>query len=334
MPVPDAFSTTEEPPVPITVRSRDRPLLRAEGPLLSARIWHAMGRVDRPVPTDGARRYGEPHLMPEPTTRQVEGDEHSALRVLGLVLVVIGLFSASLGAWYLWGTGWLTARSQTRLEAEFQDRLLSMSKPTSIPLDDMARSAAAEVTAPVAWDDPVVNAAALPEISFEGLIDVIPETAPRIGMPVGRIVIERIDVDWIVVEGVALEQLADGPGHMPQTPLPGQPGNAVISGHRTTNGAPFYDLDELEQGDIITVETLIGTHVYSVMESRVVTPDSWWVTFEWDGAWLTLTSCHPPFSSTHRFIVFAQLVDGPNAEVIHARYGPPIGVPARDAAMP
>ena len=262
--------------------------------------------------------------MTEPTRRSSEGGEHSPLRVLGIVLVVFGLFTASLGAWYLWGTGWLTARSQTRLAAEFQDRLLSLSDPTVLPLGNEARAAAAEVTNPVAWDDPVVPVGPMPELSFDDLVDVIPEAAPPIGSPVARIVIEEIGVDWIVVEGVDLEQLREGPGHMPQTPLPGQPGNAVISGHRTTNGAPFYDVADLEPGDLITVETLIGTHVYQVVDSRTVEADAWWVTFEWEGAWLTLTSCHPPFSSTQRFIVFAQLVDGPNAEVIHGRFGPPL----------
>lgn len=63
-------------------------------------------------------------------------------------------------------------------------------------------------------------------------------------------------------EGVGIEELKTGSGHMPDTPLPGMPGNAVISGHRTTYGAPFNELDELVAGDIIEVKTAIGTHVY------------------------------------------------------------------------
>jgi sortase A len=266
--------------------------------------------------------------MAEPTRhRQEQGPEPSALRVLGIVLVVIGLVGALLGAWHLWGTGWLTARTQTRLATEFQERLLAMSEPTALPLGDEARGAAAEISMPVEWDDPVVTPGVVPEISLEGLTDIVPESAPGVGAPVGRIVIERIGVDWIVVEGVDQEQLADGPGHMPQTPLPGQPGNAVISGHRTTNGGPFYDLDALEPGDAISIETLIGTHSYQVVDRRIVAPDDVWVTFEWDGGWLTLTTCHPRYSSRQRLVVIAQLVAGPNAAVIHGRYGVPVDLP-------
>lgn len=267
--------------------------------------------------------------MREPVQLRLdEGTEHAPLRILGLVLLVIGLFTAALGAWYLWGTGWMTARSQTRLEAEFQERLLAATEATALPLDD-AREASATITGPVAWDVPIIEFAAgsEPQISYEDLADVIPETAPRIGSPLGRITIERIGVDWIVVEGVALEQLADGPGHMPRTPVPGQPGNAVISGHRTTNGAPFYDLDSLEPGDTIVVETLIGSHTFEVVDTRIVVPTDTWVATQWDGAWLTLTTCNPRYASTQRLIVIAQLIDGPNASVIHGRYGAPLDLP-------
>ncbi len=86
----------------------------------------------------------------------------------------------------------------------------------------------------------------------------------------GRIVIPKADVDWIVVEGVTPEDLRRGPGHIQGSAVPGQVGNAVISGHRTKNGAPFYQLDRVERGDTITVETVIGTHTYEVVETRIV----------------------------------------------------------------
>jgi len=76
---------------------------------------------------------------------------------------------------------------------------------------------------------------------------------------------------------------------MPGTALPGQPGNAVISGHRTTYGAPFHDLDRVAAGDLVTVTTVTGTHVYQVVEARVVRPTEMWVTEQWSGSWLTLT---------------------------------------------
>lgn len=73
--------------------------------------------------------------------------------------------------------------------------------------------------------------------------------------------------------------------------------------------------------DAITVESLTGAHTYQVVETRIVQPDDTWVATQWEGSWLTLTTCTPRFSSTSRLIVFARLVDGPNAEVIRARFG-------------
>ena len=130
--------------------------------------------------------------------------------------------------------------------------------------------------------------------------------------------IERLAQGWNVVEGVSVEDLKSGAGHMPATPLPGQPGNAVISGHRTTYGAPFRELDQLEAGDRIEVETAIGVHVYAVRSIEIVRPTDVWVTERRDGAWLTLTTCNPLFSARERLIVFAELIEGPNLQAARA----------------
>ena len=103
---------------------------------------------------------------------------------------------------------------------------------------------------------------------------------------------------------------------MPGTPLPGQPGNAVISGHRTTHGRPFHDFDQLVAGDRVEVDTGIGTHVYEVRESFIVAPTDVWVTDSRPGAWLTLTTCNPKYSARERLIVTAELVAGPNVEYV------------------
>ena len=65
------------------------------------------------------------------------------------------------------------------------------------------------------------------------------------------VVIPAINVDQITVEGVSVEDLRKGPGHYPSTPNPGQAGNSAIAGHRTTYGAPFHRVDELQPGDEI-----------------------------------------------------------------------------------
>lgn len=95
------------------------------------------------------------------------------------------------------------------------------------------------------------------------------------------------------------------------------PGLACDVSHRTTYGAPFQDLDQLDVGDLVEVETALGVSTYAVRELRVVQPTALWVTDEREGAWLTLTTCNPKFSARQRLIVFAELVDGPNFEAIY-----------------
>ena len=150
---------------------------------------------------------------------------------------------------------------------------------------------------------------------------ILVESPPDRGTAFAVLRIPKVDAleeGWAVVEGVGVRDLKNGAGHMPDTPLPGAPGNSVISGHRTTYGAPFHDVDVLSWGDIIEVDTALGTHTYAVRELKIVKPTDVWVTDPRDGAWLTLTTCHPKFSSRQRLIVFAELVDGPNYESIYA----------------
>lgn len=116
-----------------------------------------------------------------------------------------------------------------------------------------------------------------------------------------------------VVEGVSLEVLKRGPGHYPSTPGPGQEGNFAVAGHRTTYGAPFFDLDQLRPGDEIHVTDREGErHIYRVREQRIVAPHDRWVVgpdpLGTGTSTLTLTTCHPRFSNAERMIVFAELV--------------------------
>lgn len=119
----------------------------------------------------------------------------------------------------------------------------------------------------------------------------------------------------VVVEGVSHDDLKKGPGHFPGTDLPGQLGNVVISGHRTTYGAPFNRLDELDDGDAIVLETRTAFYTYSVQRIFVVKPSAIGVTYhvpDQRGATptqrlLTLTTCHPKYSAKTRLIVRAIL---------------------------
>jgi sortase A len=119
----------------------------------------------------------------------------------------------------------------------------------------------------------------------------------------------------VVVEGVSHDDLKKGPGHFPGTALPGQLGNLVISGHRTTYGAPFNRLDELHAGDAIVVETRTEFFTYTVQRLFVVKPSAIGVTYpvpDHRGVaptqrLLTLTTCNPKYSAKTRLIVRAVL---------------------------
>ncbi|HVE93919.1 MAG TPA: class E sortase [Acidimicrobiales bacterium] len=131
---------------------------------------------------------------------------------------------------------------------------------------------------------------------------------PPDGAAIAIIKIPRLGVEKAVVEGVGVDDLQKGPGHYPQTPMPGQPGNVGIAGHRTTYGAPFFNLDQLEPGDPILTTTAQGRFRYEVIGTTVVTPSEVSVLDPTDDNRLTLTTCEPRFSASRRMIVTARLV--------------------------
>jgi sortase A len=131
-----------------------------------------------------------------------------------------------------------------------------------------------------------------------------------VGSPLTRIRIPRLGVDALVVEGVTLKALRAGAGHYPETPLPGEPGNVSLAGHRTTFGAPFSDIDRLVPGDEIVLETPVGRYRYQVSDRPWVTdPADWRVVGPAEGSVLTLTTCEPRGSADRRLVVRAHLAE-------------------------
>ena len=123
----------------------------------------------------------------------------------------------------------------------------------------------------------------------------------------GRIVIEGMDLDAVVVLGTGRDELKKGPGWITYTDLPGETGNVGIAGHRTTYGAPFRGLDDLEPGDIIHFLSPYRRYTYEVTEKFTVTPDQVEVMRTTEVPSLTLSACHPPYSAAYRLIVRAEL---------------------------
>jgi sortase A len=93
--------------------------------------------------------------------------------------------------------------------------------------------------------------------------------------------------------------------------MPGQVGNAAIAGHRTTYGAPFFRLNELQPDDVIRVRTLQGLFEYKVSRTEIVHPSELSVLKQTPDAELTLTTCEPRYSARRRLVVHAVLQDRP-----------------------
>jgi LPXTG-site transpeptidase (sortase) family protein len=146
-----------------------------------------------------------------------------------------------------------------------------------------------------------------------------PPTAPpfvatppivALGDPIALLSSSKLDTPSIVLAGQRDEELKEGVGHLPGTPMPGEFGNAVIAGHRTTYGAPFGDLDLLEVGDRIVIESLQGHFEYRVVEQHVTdAADQSVLANVPDKRMLTLITCHPKFTSQLRLVVTAILVE-------------------------
>jgi sortase A len=140
----------------------------------------------------------------------------------------------------------------------------------------------------------------------------LPQRVPP-GRAFALIQIPAIDVERVVVEGVGRDDLRKGPGHVPSTMMPGQPGTFGVSGHRTTYGAPFYRLDELRKGDRILIATQAWVFAYTVSRTQIVLPTDVWVLDDVPGPGgkpkptITLTTCNPRYSARQRLIVFGDL---------------------------
>ncbi|TDB86845.1 class E sortase [Actinomadura sp. KC216] len=139
----------------------------------------------------------------------------------------------------------------------------------------------------------------------------------KLGKGLAMIRIPRFGKDYrfVIIEGVDREDLRKGPGHYPGTALPGQVGNFVVSGHRTTYSAPFNRLGELKRGDKILIDTRDRQYVYTVTGRDIVKPSATEVTApvprhpkrKPTKPLITLTTCHPKYSAAERMIIFGEL---------------------------
>jgi LPXTG-site transpeptidase (sortase) family protein len=209
--------------------------------------------------------------------------------VIGELLLTAGLLVLLWVGYVLWGTGIQTDQAQDELRAQISAE----------------------------WPDPthVGTAATAPP----------PEEPPdevELGDGYAILRIPRLGADWawVVVQGVQLSDLTRGPGHYEDTANPGELGNVAIAGHRAGHGAPFADLDKIEIGDVVEVETATGVWTYTVDDGpHIIHPTEIWVVDPAPGQGanaepterrITLTTCHPRYGSSQRMYVSGVLSAG------------------------
>ena len=130
----------------------------------------------------------------------------------------------------------------------------------------------------------------------------------ELGAPMGRISIPRMGVNAIFVNGTRwAEDLSRGPGHYTQTSFPGLGAVTAIAAHRTTFGAWFRHIDTLRPYDVVYVVMPYGRFTYRVVGHRVVKSNDWSIIRPRGYPELVLSACHPLFSASHRWVVFARL---------------------------
>jgi sortase A len=243
------------------------------------------------------------------------------IRGVGQTLVTIGLVALLFVAYELWVTDIIASQEQDQLSEQIQEE----------------------------WaDSPTVEAAPAPSAPAPAPAPPAPIDV-GLGEPFALLHIPRLGTDWnrVVVEGTAQVQLAQGPGHYLDTAMPGEQGNFAVAGHRVGRGSPFLDLDRMQPGDPIVVETSDYWYVYRVLGDaatgdfdadpsgipgqHIVRPENVEVISPTpggpadaaaSGAYLTLTTCHPKYSAEQRLIIHAVL-DGAPLSKASAPDGPP-----------
>ena len=210
----------------------------------------------------------------------------AVVRTLGELMITAGVIVLLYVVYELFWTGVGTAQAQGGLREELVQQWEAPAAPTA----GGETSTGAQPPAPV---DPTGG---------EGMAII---RIPKLGASYA----------WVIVKGVTASDLRLGPGHYPDSALPGEVGNFAVAGHRTTYGAPFSELGALDPGDAIVIETADTYFTYRVDESTVVLPTEVDVVLpvpESPGesptqALMTLTTCHPRYAATERLVVFSHL---------------------------
>jgi sortase A len=209
----------------------------------------------------------------------------SIVGIVGEVFITAGVLVLLFLGWQVWLNDLIVGNEQNQEAAELSE---TWDKGEAAPTAPVDRPNPGE---------PVVSAAVAGGVTFANII------IPRFGADYSR----------PVAEGVTGNVLSHAVGHYPDTQMPGGVGNLAIAGHRTTHGAPFSSIDQLQVGDSIYLETELGWYRYVFRSLEYVYPTGVGVIEpvpQGGGATptdriLTMTSCNPKFSAAERIIAYS-----------------------------
>jgi sortase A len=265
---------------------------------------------------------------------------------IGRSLISLGVLLLLFVAYQLWGTGIAYSKAQNQAKKDFLERMGKRGEPSGAVVDEFSADQLGAFALPTDTNVAAVPTSTRPTSTrpTSTLPDTIPlsvetvplgpvastvptvppvtvTTLPKVrsgrtkmlrpapGHVLGRFVIPRIKKDLGFVEGAGVEDLKSGPGHYAKTPLPGEEGNVGIACHRTTYGAPCFNLNLLKPGDPIFFETDYGKFRYEVETHYLVGPKDKKVLAPVTGeSILTITTCHPQYSAAQRYVIRARLV--------------------------
>lgn len=238
------------------------------------------------------------------------------------MLIVLGALSLVYGAAvYFWRdpvTDLYARWKQSQLSDQLDERFAEVRAELGL----LPEATEPSTTAPPADGGEESPAPAPPETmpaetpaSAEGLDAATRTTARAVyeklepGEALGRLVIPKLDIRPVFVNGTRWgADLSRGPGRYPETFLPGMGRVTAIAGHRTTFGAPFRRIDDLEAGDPIRLELAYGTFHYEVVGHEIVDDEDWSIIKPRGYDALVLSACHPLYAASQRWIVYARLV--------------------------
>jgi sortase A len=209
--------------------------------------------------------------------------------IFGEILITLGIIMLLFVGWELWWTNIDAGRTQSQLTSEF--------------VQDLTDGGTAALSGPAIADEdfgpaPITE---IPDGETFGIFYI-----PRFGKDFAQPVTNGVGMDVLNTVGI---------GHYPQTQAPGEPGNFAVAAHRQTHGQVFWNIDKFQDGDKIYLQTRKGFYTYEWRDTEIVHPSQSEVLLpvpnqpgvDPTASTLTLTSCHPPFTTRMRIIAYAEL---------------------------